>query len=179
MSNLPFKLLFNFILLLVVSSASAQVSTAENIKYIRNVFTQINSQKNLDQLKLENEELTEEATDGGVSMIGFFKEKTLLKVEQWAWLSYGTIQIEYYFDKDSLIFVYVTENHFRQSGDSLDHSKIEVKFEGRYYLKNDKLIHKTTKGSGFWSDSTDGVQSLLEDSKTYLKFLYSKKNNDG
>jgi len=173
------KLLLFFALLVNAGIVDAQIPNKESIKNIRNIFQQINSQKNLEQFKVENEELTDEVPDGGVSLIGFFKDKRLQKVEQWAGLSHGTIQIEYYFNKDSLIFVYVTEKHFRRSGDTLNHSKIDLKFEGRYYFKDDILIYKATKGHGFWNDSNDSVQSLLPDSKHYLKFLYSKKNNDG
>lgn len=170
--------LISLAIFLLASAAWGQSSTENSIRYIREIFTQINSEKSLEQLKIEDEELTDEAPDGGVSLVGFFKNKQLLKIEQWTGLSYGTLQIAYYFHDDSLIFVYVQERHFKQSGDSLDHSKIESKFEGRYYFRNDNLIHKTTKGSGFWSQSNDSVSSLLPDSKNYLKFLYSKKNND-
>lgn len=179
MSFLQPKLLFIIIFFLGASSSKAQTSIEKNIRYIRNVVTQINSQKNLKQVKIENEELTDEVPDGGISLTGYLTNKKILKIKQWAGLSYGTHQIEYYFDNDSLIFVYVKEKHLRTSSDSIDHSKIDLKFEGRYYFKNDILIHKSIKGSGFWNESNDGVSSLLPDSKNYLRFLYSKKNNDG
>jgi hypothetical protein len=171
-----FKFLCSLSFLFCIDIASAQSPARGDIEYIRKVFTQINSQKDLKKITVENEDLTDEVPDGGISLVGFFKDKSLLKIEEWAGLSYGTVQIEYYFDKDGLIFVYVTERHFRQSGDSLNHSKIDLKFEGRYYFKNALLIHKITTGIGFWNDSNDGVQSLLLDSKNYLKLLYSKIN---
>jgi hypothetical protein len=172
-------ILITIIFFLGASNSRAQTSLDKNIQHIRNVFTQINSQTNLQQIIIENEELIDEVPDGGISLTGFFKNKKILKIEQWVGLSYGIHQIEFYFDNDSLIFVYVKEQHFRPSDDSIDHSKIDLKFEGRYYFKNDTLIHQTTKGIGFWSESNDGVSSLLPDSKNYQKFLYSKKNNDG
>jgi hypothetical protein len=173
------KFLFSFIFLIHAGIGRTQISTNENIKYIRSVFKQINSEKNLKQLKLENEELSDEVFDGGISLIGFFRNKKILKIEQWAGLSYGTSQIDYYFDKDSLVFVYVIEKHFRQTGDTIDHSKTDTKFEGRYYYKNDKLIHISAKGSGLWSQSDDAVKSLLPDSKDFFRLLNSKRNNDG
>lgn len=179
MRFLQSKFLFTAIFFLATSSSRAQTSIEKDIRHIRSVFNQINTEKNLQQLELENEELTDETPDGGISLTGYFKNKQILKIVQWTGLSYGTHQVEYYFEKDSLVFVYVKEHHFRSSGNSIDHSKIDLKFEGRYYFKNDTLIKKTSKGTSFWSESNDGVSSLLPDSKNYLKFLYSKKNNDG
>lgn len=175
MSLLRTKFLFAIIVVFATTMSRAQVSTGESVKYIRSVFKKINSDQNLVKLKIENEELTDEPLDGGASLIGFFNDKKLLKIEQWAGLSYGSLQIEYYFSNDSLIFSYVKEGHFRPSGDSLDHSTIDTKFEGRFYFRNDKLIHQTIKGNGFWNEANDGVSSLLPDSNNYLKFLYSKK----
>jgi hypothetical protein len=178
MNIAQFRFIICFILLLPAGFANAQKITEERIKYIRNVYKEINSQKDLQQVKLEDEEIAEEMLDGGASLTGYFKDKKLLKIVQWIGPSYGAIQIEYYFNKNSLIFAYVTEKHFRVIGDSVDHGKLDVTFEGRYYYNKDKLISKTAKGNGFWIDADDGVQSLLPDSKTYLKLLYSKKNKN-
>jgi len=166
-----------FIFLLAAAGAAAQASIDKDIRYIRNIFNKVNAEKNLEQVGFENEELSDEVPDGGMSLTGFFKKNKILKIEHWAGLSYGTQRVEYYFDRDSLIFVYVMEQHFRLSGDSIDHSKQDLAFEGRYYFRNAALIHQVTKGTGFWNESDDAVSGLLPGSKNYLRFLYSRKNS--
>ena len=156
-------------------SASGQSRDEKYIAFIRKTFQETNSEQNLEQVRVENEELTDEVPDGGVTLTGFFKGENLLKIELWTGLSYGIYKIEYYFSGDSLIFVYATERHFRQSGDTLDHSKVDLIFEGRYYFKNENQISKSTKG--IWNSANDREQSLIPDSKNYQKFLYTKKKN--
>jgi hypothetical protein len=175
--NTKRSILLSLVSLLLVISTKGQTKEEENIAFIRKVFQQTNAEKNLTQVKLENEELTDELPDGGISLTGYFKEQALLKIELWTGLSYGILQIEYYFSNDSLLFAYVTEKHFRQSADSVDYSKPELVFEGRYYYKKEKPINKSPKGKGFWNNSSDGEKSLLPDSRNYLKLLYAKKKN--
>jgi len=170
-------LLFIF-LILFVTSTKAQTKD-ESIGLIRKIFQQTNSEKDLTRIQLENDELTDEVPDGGVSLTGYFKDQVLLKISLWIGLSYGISEVEYYFNKDSLLFAYVTEKHFRNTADTINYSKADIKFEGRYYYKNGKLIYKTTKGNGFWNSSTDSEESLPADANNYLRILYIKKNKSG
>jgi hypothetical protein len=173
--NLKYSILLFLFFTCVVIPVMAQTKD-ESIGLIRKIFRQTNAEKNLTAIKIENEELTGEVPDGGVSITGYFKDQSLLKISLWTGLSYGIQETEYYFTNDTLIFAHVTEKHFRVNADKVDYSKVDLKFEGRYYYKNNELIDKITKGDGFWNSSEEGEKKLPVDSHNYAGLLYIKRN---
>jgi hypothetical protein len=147
----------------------------EKIYHIQEVFTAINKMSNLKTIKLENEEFLENMTDGGGELTGYFKNDTLVKMNEWVGLSYGTIEIEYYFEKGDLIFSYVKEKYFPLTDSTVDRTKLILKFEGRYYYENNEIIAQKNSGSGIWGDGLDNSNPILEDSKKFSKLLLSRK----
>ncbi len=175
MNTLKFIIVL-FLTLSVISVSHGQTKS-EKVKSIRQVSQKINSDTTLKTLTLENEDFFEQMPDGGGSLIGHFKNKSLLKITEWIGLSFGIKQFEYYFDKGKLIFVYATEKHFKynDSLQQLDHDKLNVAYEGRYYFDKDKLIETKTKGIGSWDDPKALEQLFIEDAQKYYKLLISKR----
>ena len=69
----------------------------EIIKSIRKNFRQINSDRTLKKISLEDEEFLENMTDGGRELSGYFRKDSIVKVFEWVGLSYGNRTREYYF----------------------------------------------------------------------------------
>jgi len=151
------------------------------IKNIRKLYKRINTDGALKTVKLENEEFLPQITDGGGSLTGYFKGKQLLKIHVWVGLSYGVRQFEYYFDDNGyLCFVYETEEDCpdKNNTGSLDYTKLNLAFEGRYYLDRGVEIEMKTNGKRRFNPPPESVKSLSTDIKSYTNLLTSqlKKN---
>lgn len=166
-------ILFYLSILFNVQYLPAQAKL-EKIKHIQDVFKTVNKTSNLKIVKLENEEFLENMTDGGAELTGFFKRDSLIKIKEWVGMSYGSIGIEYYFEKHNLVFAYVRESYFPYNDSSINQTKLILKFEGRYYYENKEMIAQKNSGSGMWGDSLDKLNPLLENSNRYSKLLISK-----
>jgi hypothetical protein len=154
-------------------TSRAQTSQAD-ISNIKNIFNKINTDSHLNKVVLEEEEFLDQTTDGGASLTGYFSEDSLVKITSWIGLSYGIQQLDFYYDRNTLIFCYVTERHFKHSQTDIDHTRTELVFEGRYYYDKAGLLQKNLKGSGFWD--TESEKAIIPDSKEYFKLVTKKKN---
>jgi hypothetical protein len=101
----------------------------------------------------------------------------LVKISEWIGLSYGIKQLDYYFENQKLIFIYIIEKQFKynDSAGSFNYAKNETKFDGRYYFDNEKLFDKKTKGNPIFGSLGEIEKDLITDAKTYSGILYSKK----
>jgi hypothetical protein len=147
------------------------------IKNIRQSFQKINSDTTLTIVKLQNEDIPGEKTDGGEELTGYFKGTSVFKIYDWIGLSFGVKQYEYYFRNDQLIFIYETEKgfHINDSLGIMDQSKLDLIFEGRYYLDKGNLIERKIKGQMRFDEgnSAASVQGLISQSKSLLNLLRS------
>jgi hypothetical protein len=147
------------------------------IRNIRESFQKINNDKSLTIVKLQNEDIPGEKSDGGEELTGYFKEDTVCKIYDWIGLSFGVKQYEYFFGHGQLIFIYEIEKgfHIDDSLGTMDQTKLDLIFEGRYYLNNGKLIERKIKGQKRFGEesSTAFVQSLVSKSKSLVKLLRS------
>jgi len=147
------------------------------IKDIKNSFQQINNDKSLKVVKLENEEFLQNMTDGGGSLTGYFKNDTLCKISVWAGLSFGIRQYEYYLKNGRLFFIYEKEEDFAAtSSGTLDYKKLDLAFEGRYYMNEGKVIDIKVKGQKRFGEKPiiNSLNNIQSDIKTYTKLLKSR-----
>ena len=107
---------------------------------------QINLLLITDSVYLDSEEYMEEAPDGGASLTGYFFNNRLVKLTEWAGLSYGVTEREFYFANDSLIGVVTEEKYFYADEKGTDHSRFSGGFRGNYYFSADTLAGTSTLG---------------------------------
>ncbi|HVY75345.1 MAG TPA: hypothetical protein VG890_10970 [Puia sp.] len=163
----------SFLLISFGLNSSAQTQPVD-LSHIKSVFNKINSNTRLTKVTLENEEFSDQTPDGGASLTGYFDKNSLVKISFWIGLSYGIRQTDFYFDNDSLVFCYVTERHFKTGQTTIDYTKTELAFEGRYYYNNSHLLLKKTAGTGF--QGKDNEDEIIPDSRQYFKLLMQKMN---
>jgi len=151
------KIILSIIILFLLTVTTFGQNKQGEIKNIKEQFKKINQDTTYSILTLNNKEFLEQMTDGGGELKGYFKKKTLSKVFERIGLSYGVLTTEYYFNYGKLIFVYEKEDDFPyvESTGTLDYSKTETSFEGRYYFVKNKLIESNIKGKKRISEKTD------------------------
>src|SRR5258705_6652554 len=128
---------------------SASQSKATIMAEIRKDFQAINADRTLSKKTLSDEEFMENASDGGGELAGYYKKGNLVKIVEWLGLSYGNRTREFYFKNNSVFFVYEKFESFAikdSAAAEMDHSKVKITFEGRYYFNHDKLIDQKITG---------------------------------
>lgn len=173
------KLFIVFSLITCVISNSFSQSKEAVIKRIRNSFQQINSDRTLKTVKLENGDFLPDLADAGTSLTGYVKGDTIYKMNVWIGLSYCVRQYNYYFSNNRLIFIYESEKDFPEdSHGGLNYNKLNLAFEGRYYLDKGKIIDMKIKGKKRMeaNPSAESVKSLLADAQSYKKLISAHLN---
>lgn len=150
-------------------------SKDELVANIRKLYLEINDDHSLKKVILQNENFLPDATDGGCSLTGYFKENKICKMDVWVGLSYGVQQFHYYFENRKLIFVYETEENFPPVGNqgTLDYTKLKLAFEGRYYFSDGKVIDIKNKGQHRFGEEPDLIKQMVDDANSYSKLLQS------
>jgi len=148
------------------------------IKNIRTVFQRINSDSTLRVVDLDFEAFVEaagDAPDNGGEIRGYYRNDTLCKLAMGIGLSFGPKEYEYYYDRGQIVFVYERDRHFAVAKDGgLDHERLVLGFEGRFYFNKGKLIEKMVKRyDGFMAEKIDDnyVKDLLDDTGVYTAAL--------
>jgi hypothetical protein len=167
-------ILFFSTVLLYHQSIFAQTKM-DKIKHIQDVFVEINKTTDLKTITLNNEDFLRETKKEGGRLTGFFKQDSLVKIHEWIGVSYGTIDIDYYFEKGELVFAYVKENYFIHTDSSIDKTRLTVKFEGRFYFENGDIIAQKNSGSGDWGDTLDNTNPIFQNAKKMAKLLTERK----
>lgn len=116
----------------------------------------IDSTKDYEIITLNNEEFLGHTTDGGGQLTGYFKDNEVSKIIERVGLSYGAMNLEYYFLNGKLIFVNEREGNFPDSNNdgTLNHTKLETVFQKHYYFHEEKLIDSQTTGERRFSADT-------------------------
>lgn len=140
----------------------------------------IDTDTSFERITLTNEQFMSQMTDGGGELIGYFKKGKIQKITKRIGLSYGIETFDYYFFNEKLLFIYETLNGFvpNDSLGTLDQTKTELNFIGRYYFKNKKLIDSETTGHNrFERDDIDMETVLLEETEDNLSMLKEKRSH--
>jgi len=167
------KFILTIFLTLTIDATYSQ-SREQLISNIRVEFKRINFQAKLRTKELNSEELLGQMTDGGSKLTGYFEDDKLVKFTEWVGLSYGSIASEYYIKNGELFFVFQKESKYADKVDGivgdLDYTKLESKFEGRYYFNSEELIKEIEKGERLFSREFDKVKAI-EYVKTIAELL--------
>lgn len=167
------------LLLAILTTAQGQTKDA-TVRDIGEKFRRINSDSGYLIKTLENEQFLEHMTDGGGILTGYFKNGQIKKITERVGLSYCIKTFEFYFWDGQLIFVYEKEEDFPyiEATGSLDLTKLELAFEGRYYFDNGKLIETKMKGKKRIADDigTDIAKELLAIAKQNMDALKRQRN---
>jgi hypothetical protein len=124
-----------------------QFNDTTGVKRIQQIVITLNSSKIKDSVYLENEDFMENSTDGGGSLTGYFQNGNLVKIDEWYGISWGVLQVSYYFDNSSLVFVRETEDHFYiDDSTGIDPSRFDSQFRGEYYFNKGKLFDEVSLG---------------------------------
>ncbi|MDN3655097.1 hypothetical protein QWZ08_05640 [Ferruginibacter paludis] len=164
------------LLLLFACFCNHSFAQSENakIKAIQQVYNRTNQITGFKKIMLENEAFLENVPDGGGSLTGYFKKGMLYKIKEWIGLSYGVVETEYYLSKNTLVFAYVKERHFKTVNDKVDYKTTIPAYEGRFYFDQSKLLRTIRKGKGMWDSGQESILSLHENAKRYIDLLYKK-----
>lgn len=146
------------------------------IKNIRIVFHRINRDTALRAVSLEEETMEEViggSPDNGGDVTGYFKKDTIYKLVMSFGPSYGMKDWEYYYDRGQVVFIYEKDQHFpvKKDGGGLDHERLVVGFEGRFYFNNGRLVEKIVKRyDQFMAENIDDkyIKDLLDDSDLWV-----------
>lgn len=155
------------------------------IKNIRAIFQRINHDTTLRQVDLDidtMEEIIGGAPDNGAEVTGYFKKDELCKITMSMGPSFGIKDWEYYYDQGQVVFIYEKDRHYPVTKDGLDHERLVVGFEGRFYFNKGRLFTKIIKRyDQFMAEEIDDnyIRALLDDMPPYVNALrrQMKKKN--
>jgi len=150
------------------------------IKEKQRIVKSIDNIRLKDSLELENEDFMENMTDGGGSLVGYFINGELVKINEWVGLSYGIMQHNFYFHKGLLIYVRETEDDFYVDDSSgTDQSRFGQHFQGDYYFSGNKLIDMVTLGHNrFEIDTNDPEKEFLQTAAGYRKIILNRQRRN-
>ena len=160
---------------LVGQTKTNKLALLANTKYL---FKKINDYKNYKVVLIDNiEDILGHGTDNGSTLTGYFKKDSLKKVVEWVGVSNKVYQNEYYYNNDSLVFLYriISNCRFTNRSQSFDCSKLEVVFEGRYYFSRNELFETILSGNEFYTTKANDYLDYLKSSKDYLNLIKSKR----
>ncbi len=159
-------------------SASLYGQKEELIKEISLAVEKINTDSTYTVKILDNDYFNKksgEAPDGGQELSGYYKKGQIKKVVKTFGISCGHTIEQFYYENEQLIFVFVKQEVFPNASDSsrLDYTKLETKYEARYYFTKGKLIKAKTSGKEAFPNKhvSNRQKELMVMSKYYLQEL--------
>lgn len=169
-------LLSIFFLHFVFTTAFAQgkEDRLNKIFDVKKTFQKINSFKKYKIVTIKDaEKFLGNNTDNGGSLKGYFTGDSFKKIVEWVGLSNRIIQNEFYFKNDTLVFVYAVEKnyHYNNHSQTLDYTKLDLTFIGRYYFDNEKLFYSIIKNENRNKSKQKDAADFLIKSKDYMKIL--------
>lgn len=144
------------------------------IKKIEARATAIDKAKGLAVKILRDREISEEATDGGMTLTGYYKNDTLLKMNFWVATFDGIWDCNYYYSNDSLIYANEKQKTYLvdSAKQTLDYNHTTLKTENKFYFSKGKLIKKSSNGAPMTYDIPD--EKIVEEIHKYVNDYYSK-----
>ncbi len=119
----------------------------QDVKTITQAVTAINQTVNYKMKIVPNSYFVSQnkVTDNGIELKGYYKNKKIRKIEEFAGLSGWNIITQYFFSEEGdLIFVYVKKFQTLEGSTSLKNPKLIA--ERRNYYEKGKLVKKLEKG---------------------------------
>lgn len=162
---------------IAIAQPSASPPKEEAVKAIRKVFQSINQDHTLTVVSLTPEEIEDvigASPDNGAGITGYYKKDTLRKMVVEVGPSYGLVRQEYYYQNGQPVFIYDTEKSFPATDSSIDHSRLVLNFEGRYYLNNGAIIDTKLKGKKRFEEevNTAYIRKVIAYGRDYSNALY-------
>lgn len=155
----------------------AQIST--QTKQIDSICEVIDKDTLLKKKIYESDEFMDYATDNGGELTVFHKNNQVYKIEEWIGLSSFFILNTYYFQNNQLIFVKDEEFMYDRNpvtGEIAGLSSQENRFKGKYYFKNENLIHEGSLGHNRFEDDKhyNAETEFTTSAKKHLSLFYKK-----
>jgi hypothetical protein len=117
---------------------SRQIDTGGIIKDIRREYQVINAQ--VAKFWKVQKELPEASSEGGVLQKFYDKEKILRKMVCEKYGAMGNVREEYYIRNDTLLFVYIKEEVYKEPINVNINPVIDKITENRYYFNNNRMV---------------------------------------
>ncbi len=170
------NLCFLFSISFSISFGQTNIDTKSTIQHIRTVFNTINHYKAYNIVTLDDLQELYDFVPDGAEVKGYFKNDTLQKCVLSAGISNGIIIQEDYYEKNQLIFVFISKKYFKYNNknNSFDYSKYEQIVEERYYFSDGVLIHSKIDKDAYQSDvsAEASATQLLEESHKIRAAFY-------
>ena len=147
-------------------------------KKIQKIVAKIDKTKFKDSVHLENEEFMKNMTDGGGSLTGYFQNGKLTRLDEWYGLSWGVLQVSYYFDNNDLVFVNEKEDHFYVDDSiGIDPFRFDGQFRGEYYFAKGKLFDEVSLGHNRFEDSANHAETeYIRRAKENMQIILKHKS---
>jgi hypothetical protein len=145
------------------------LTSAQDLKFIKNTVSEINREKVYSVIEIPNDYFVNEKNevlDNGQSLTAYYKNNKLKKMVHFAGISYQNVTIEYYFNKNNLIFVLEKKYQTQGKNEYLKNPKLIS--ENRYYFENNTII-KTIGEESKDQNFIKNVESFLKDLKKFKK----------
>jgi hypothetical protein len=147
---------------------------------IRSIYRAIDTVKGYTVVEIDDsEEFLGQATDNGGSLTGYYKGDSLKKITEWIGLSNRIIENVYYFDKGKLICVKSKENRYKvnDSTETIDHTKTELIFSGRYYFSNGKFVDSILNNANRTKGKEADAKAYQVSAHEYSLLLDQRRKN--
>lgn len=136
------------------------IDSADLVRDRLALVNEIDSFDNYRTVILSQGDYLEGYVDGGVELIGYYKDDGLVKITETIGLSYGVREHVYYLDKDEAPSIFrEIESYFPYENEtgSFKYDRTESGYQRDYYLWQGILIHTTATGTKRFSE---GVSDL-------------------
>ena len=163
-------------LLLTISSYGQDLM--EKYPEIKHQKNEIDKNKSLNKIVLENEEFLEQMTDGGGILTGLYDEnKEIRKIEVKVFISTGVQEYSFYLKNENLILIIDNFKRFawNEKTSEFDYDKFDGGFSGTYLFKNKNLIDHISLGHNRFEDDQIDIQETFLNEINYYKNLIKKR----
>lgn len=160
--------MFFRILFIINFSFCFNFALGQNIAAVRKQVQQINGEKKYEVKTFGNDffaDVKNENYDNGQELTGYFKKKELKKMTHVVGLSAWKVVTDYYFKRNSLIFVHRTRYQILGENGYLD--KQEKLGEQKFYFHHSKVLKKNIQGA-ISQDDENVVLAQAAELKVYL-----------
>ena len=160
------NILFVFLLLSGVGASQAQTAKVRKHYYIQ----------------ITDSSFVNSMPERGASLIAYFKNDSIYKVETWFGFNFGEVTRDYFYWNDSITLVNETQKLYNATAEpKINPDTVKVTYTGRYIFQHDKLTGINQKGSYSISDtpqSKDDVQvAMLMLAYKYRDLAYEKRKS--
>lgn len=152
---------------------SQTTSDNDRVEHINACSEQIDRDSSMQKVNLSSREFYgEETTAGAASMLGYFRQDSLRRIDLSVGMSYGILREHYYFAGNQLLFVRETEDDFKDPAAKKDAVR---SYEAQFFFEKDALIQKIAKGRRLMGqDDSHHYLELYHNGQYYAGLLLKK-----